>query len=94
MLLASSNAIIIRERIGAGLLAAAARGQHGRKPVVNADKLLRAQALIAKWLTVREVASRLKIGKTALYEALSPKKKCLPGNQRQVHDMSKLAYKK
>ena len=41
--------------------------------MVTADKLLRARALIAKGLTVREAASRLKIGKTALYDALAPK---------------------
>ena len=50
------------------------RGRRGgRKPVVTVDKLLRAKALVAKGLTVREVASRLKIGKTALYEALDPR---------------------
>ena len=65
---------LIRERTCAGLSAAASRGRHGgRKPVVTADKLIRAQALIAKGLTVREAASRLKIGKTALYDALAPK---------------------
>jgi len=65
---------LIRERTRAGLAAAAARGRRGgRKLVVTADKLIRAQALIAKGLTVREAASRLKIGKTALYEALIPK---------------------
>jgi len=40
------------------------------KPVVNADKLERARSMIAKGLTVREAATRLKVGKTALYEAL------------------------
>ena len=65
---------LIRERTRAGLSAAASRGRRGgRKPVVTADKLIRAQALIAKGLTVREAASRLKIGKTALYDALAPK---------------------
>jgi DNA invertase Pin-like site-specific DNA recombinase len=65
---------LIRERTCAGLSAAASRGRRGgRKPVVTADKLIRAQALIAKGLTVREAASRLKIGKTALYDALAPK---------------------
>ena len=65
---------LIRERTRAGLSAAASRGRRGgRKPVVTADKLSRAKALIAKGLTVREAASRLKIGKTALYDALTPK---------------------
>jgi DNA invertase Pin-like site-specific DNA recombinase len=65
---------LIRERTRAGLSAAAIRGRHGgRKPVVTSNKLMQAKALIAKGLTVREAASRLKIGKTALYEALTPK---------------------
>jgi DNA invertase Pin-like site-specific DNA recombinase len=64
---------LIRERTRAGLSAAASRGRRGgRKPVVTAEKLIRAKALIAKGLTVREAASRLKIGKTALYDALAP----------------------
>jgi DNA invertase Pin-like site-specific DNA recombinase len=62
---------LIQERTRAGLAAAAARGRKGgRKPVVNADKLERAHSMIAKGLTVREAATRLKVGKTALYEAL------------------------
>ena len=62
---------LIRERTRAGLAAASARGRTGgRKPVVTDDKLKRAQSLVAKGLTMREVAVRLKIGKTALYEAL------------------------
>jgi DNA invertase Pin-like site-specific DNA recombinase len=64
---------LIRERTRAGLTAAASRGRRGgRKPVVTAEKLIRAKALIAKGLTVREAATRLKIGKTALYDALTP----------------------
>ena len=63
---------LIRERTRAGLSAAAARGRRGgRKPVVTTDKLERAKAFLAKGLTVREAATRLKIGKTALYAALS-----------------------
>ena len=62
---------LIQERTRAGLAAAAARGRSGgRKPVITEDKLKRARGMIAKGLTVREAASRLKIGKTALYEAL------------------------
>lgn len=62
---------LIRERTRAGLAAAAERGHTGgRKPVVTEDKLKRAQALVAKRLTVREAATRVKVGKTALYEAL------------------------
>ena len=63
---------LIRERTRAGLVAAAARGrQGGRKPVVTADKLRRAQVLLRQGLNVREAAARLRVGKTALYEALA-----------------------
>lgn len=63
---------LIRERTTAGLKAAAARGRKGgRKPVVTTDKLARAKVFIAQGLTVREAATRLRIGKTALYAALN-----------------------
>ena len=62
---------LIQERTRAGLAAAAARGRKGgRKPVVTGEKLERARVIIAKGMTVREAATRLKVGKTALYEAL------------------------
>jgi len=62
---------LIRDRTKAGLSAAAARGRKGgRKPVVTDDKLQKATRLLAQGLNVREVATRLKIGKTALYDAL------------------------
>jgi DNA invertase Pin-like site-specific DNA recombinase len=62
---------LIQERTRAGLDAAAARGiKGGRKPVVTSDKLKRARVFIARGLNVREAAMRLKVGKTALYEAL------------------------
>jgi DNA invertase Pin-like site-specific DNA recombinase len=62
---------LIQERTCAGLAAAAARGRKGgRKPVVTGEKLDRARSMIAKGLTVREAAARLKVGKTALYAAL------------------------
>jgi len=62
---------LIRERTRAGLAAAEARGRKGgRKPVVTTEKLKRAREMISKGLTVREAAMRLKVGKTALYEAL------------------------
>ena len=58
---------LIRERTRAGLRAAEARGRKGgRKAAVTADKLARARAHIATGLTVREAATRLKVGKTAL----------------------------
>jgi len=62
---------LIRERTRAGLAAAAARGRKGgRKQVVDAEKLARARSMVTRGLTVREAAVRLKISKTALYEAL------------------------
>lgn len=62
---------LIRERTRAGLKAAEARGRRGgRKPVVTEEKLRRARQLLAKGLTAREAAARIKVGKTALYNAL------------------------
>jgi DNA invertase Pin-like site-specific DNA recombinase len=62
---------LIRERTRAGLAAAASRGRKGgRKPVITAEKLKRAREIVGKGMTVREAAARLKVGKTALYEAL------------------------
>ncbi|MDA8253208.1 MAG: recombinase family protein [Rhodospirillales bacterium] len=64
---------LIRERTRAGLKAAEARGRRGgRKPVVTEEKLRRARELIARGLTAREAAARIKVGKTALYKALQP----------------------
>ena len=63
---------LIQERTRAGLAAAAARGRKGgRKPVITAEKLACARAIITKGLTVREAATRLMVSKTALYEALA-----------------------
>lgn len=63
---------LIRERTRAGLDAAIARGRRGgRKPVVTEDKLRRAKLLVAQGLTVREAAARVKVSKTALYDALA-----------------------
>ena len=62
---------LIQERTRAGLAAAAVRGRKGgRKPVITDDKLQRARGMVGKGLTVREIATRLKVGKTALYDAL------------------------
>ena len=62
---------LIRERTRAGRAAAEARGRKGgRKPVITAEKLKHAREIIDKGLTVREAAVRLKVGKTALYDAL------------------------
>ena len=62
---------LVQERTRAGLAAAAARGRTGgRKPVITDDKLKRARAMAGTGLTVREAAMRVRVGKTALYEAL------------------------
>jgi DNA invertase Pin-like site-specific DNA recombinase len=41
-----------------------------RKPVITEEKLKRARGMVGNGLTVRAIATRLKVGKTALYEAL------------------------
>lgn len=62
---------LIRERTGAGLKAAAARGRKGGRPVaLTPEKVARARQLIAGGLSVREAASRVKVSKSALYAAL------------------------
>lgn len=62
---------LIRERTRAGLQAAEERGRRGgRQAVVTSEKLAKARQHLAAGLNVREAAARLKIGKTALYEAL------------------------
>lgn len=69
--LAAFERELIRERTKAGLQVAAVRGRRGgRRPVVTPALLTRAKALMAKNLTVRQAAAALKIGKTALYNAL------------------------
>ena len=63
---------LIRERTGAGLAAAAARGRKGGRPVAaTPEKIARARQLIAQGLTVREAAARVKVGKSALYAAFT-----------------------
>ena len=62
---------LIRERTGAGLKAAAARGRKGGRPIaLSPDKITRARQLIAPGLNVREAAARVKVSKSALYMAL------------------------
>jgi DNA invertase Pin-like site-specific DNA recombinase len=62
---------LIQERTRAGLASAAARDRKGgRKPATTGEKLERARAIIAKGLTVRKTAVRLRVGKSALYAAL------------------------
>lgn len=65
---------LIKERTKEGLTVAAARGRKGgRKPVMTPNKLIKANALLEKGLTVREAAAAIKVGKTTLYKALSTK---------------------
>ncbi|MDD4937232.1 MAG: recombinase family protein [Acidiphilium sp.] len=63
---------LIRERTRAGIAVAAARGRSGgRKVVVTPEIMGKAKALMQQRdYTVRQAAKALKIGKTALYEAL------------------------
>jgi DNA invertase Pin-like site-specific DNA recombinase len=70
--LAAFERDLIRERTKAGLVSAAARGRKGgRRPVVTPAKLAKARRLIDEsGLTVREAASAVGVGKTALYDAL------------------------
>ena len=78
---------LIRERTRAGLTAAAARGRKGgRKPVVTDDKLSRAKSLMEQGLNVSEAAARLKIGKSALYEALAARGSSAPAGRTRLKD--------
>jgi DNA invertase Pin-like site-specific DNA recombinase len=66
---------LIRERTRAGLQAAEDRGRRGgRQVVVTPEKLAKARQHLAAGLNVRKAAARVKIGKTALYEALRAEK--------------------
>ena len=66
---------LIRERTRAGLQAAEERGRRGgRQAVVTPEKFAKARQHLAAGLNVREAAARVKIGKTALYEALKVEK--------------------
>ena len=62
---------LIRERTRAGLRAAEERGRRGgRQAAVTPEKLAKARQHLAAGLNVREAAARVKVGKTALYQAL------------------------
>lgn len=55
---------LIRERTNAGLKAARERGSvGGRRPVITPDKFRKAREHIAAGLTVREAATRIKVGR-------------------------------
>jgi DNA invertase Pin-like site-specific DNA recombinase len=63
------------ERTKAGLKAAEDRGRRGgRQSGVTPEKLTKAQQHIASGLNVREAAARVKVGKTALYNAINAQK--------------------
>ena len=64
---------LIAERTNAGLAAAAARGRKGGRPrSVTPEKLARAKELMVdRKLTIPEIARRLKVSKSALYDALA-----------------------
>jgi len=77
--LAQFECDLIRERTRAGLRAAEERGQRGgRQAVVTPDKLAKARQHLAAGLNVREAAARVKVGKTALYQALKTGKSATP----------------
>lgn len=62
---------LIRERTKAGLQAAEQRGRRGgRQAVVTPEKLTKVRQHLAAGLNVSEAAARVKIGMTALYNAL------------------------
>lgn len=62
---------LIHERTRAGLQAAEVRGRRcGRQAVVTPEKLAKARQQLAAGLNVREATARVRVGKTALYQAL------------------------
>ena len=67
---------LITERTNAGLAAAAARGRKGGRPrSVTPEKLARAkEMMVDRKLTTPEIARRLKVSKSALYDALAESK--------------------
>lgn len=69
--LAEFERSLIRERTKASLAAAAAQGRKGgRKVLVTPAVFARAKAMRDKGLSVREIATALKVSKSALYNAL------------------------
>jgi putative DNA-invertase from lambdoid prophage Rac len=62
---------ILRERVRAGIAQARARGQtHGRPPTVKA-RSAEIKSLFAKGLSKREIAKRLKVGRTSVRRVLT-----------------------
>lgn len=63
---------LIRERTILSLKKARAEGRiGGRRPAITPQKIEKARFLIADGMSVRDTAKALKVGKTALYAALS-----------------------
>ncbi|MCY4306267.1 MAG: hypothetical protein OXC62_16050 [Aestuariivita sp.] len=52
------------------LMCAQAIGAYAARAFVTAEKLKRTKVLIEKGLTFCEAAARIKVGKTALYDAI------------------------
>jgi putative DNA-invertase from lambdoid prophage Rac len=64
---------ILRERVKAGIAQARARGQpHGRPPTVRA-RSAEIKRLFARGLSKREIAKRLKVGRTSVRRVLTQK---------------------
>jgi putative DNA-invertase from lambdoid prophage Rac len=64
---------ILRERVKAGIAQARARGQpHGRPPTVKA-RSAEIKRLFARGLSKREIAKRLKVGRTSVRRVLTQK---------------------
>ena len=62
-------------------MCAAVRGRKGgRKPVIVPENPERARVMVARGLAVLEAATRLKVGKTALYAALECPKLIMAAN--------------
>ncbi len=69
--LAEFERALMRERTFAGLAAVRERGATGdRRPDLDDAKLARARALIGQGLRATEAVGRLKLRKSALYQAL------------------------
>jgi DNA invertase Pin-like site-specific DNA recombinase len=85
---------LMRERSGAGLAAAAARGRKVGRPVAaTPEKVARARALMANGLTVREAAARVKVGKSRPLRRAQERHRCEPrrGGQTAPTEPSQIA---
>lgn len=70
--LANLKRDLVSEQTKIGLMAAAAEGrQPGRRTVITPEKLAEARQMVASGASVREAATAIDVGKTALYNALN-----------------------